>query len=826
MKKIIFSTESIAILIIINILTITVAFKPDFLQTLETNSYDFSLNKNRTLTNTHERIAIITIDKKSSEKLGQWPWERSVIADMLDKLTSAKAKVIGLQFSLAGKRTNQNQEEFNKLKRYIESSKGIKRKQSSELKKLLARAEQELDTDAKLAKSILNAPNLILTMQPQMANSNKMTSQPNYLYKSRIKGIKSQQTKEGVIEIPGILYPLELFSKNAGGIGHSDFIIDQDNAVRSQLLVLKYEDNFLPSFSLLLAARSQGIPASSIRITDKGIKLGKRNITTNIEKQFYSAFFPQDNNQTTYNSYSFIDVLNGDIELSKFRNKTVIIGFSDVSTSNKYATTTDKMAEPFITANFINGLIDQNYYSQPSWSKNLEVIVFISVLIYLFLVIPRFSSTITAFISLFFITVLIAINQYFLIVEHIWLQLINTIFVLFVGHILYATYHFLSSGKRQFLADSSESIRMLVTTLQAQGQIDMAMDKLRSIPKTDASVLGLAYDIAQDYESKRKFGKAISVYDFILAHDKKFRDTAERKQRAENVDNAVLLHSSSIVSNIIDTMPKLGHYEVEKEIGRGAMGVVYLARDSKINRTVAVKTLSLGEEFEGEDLKNVTKRFFKEAEIAGKLNHPNIVTVYDAGQEHDLTYMAMEFIDGYDLTHYIREKKKPKVDWVLDIIWHVAGALDSAHEVGIIHRDIKPANIMYSEENDTIKITDFGIARVTDSSTTKTGTALGTPSYMSPEQISGEKVTGSSDFFSLGVTMYELLTGELPFQGDSLPAMIYQITSKRHKNINQLRKNLPTCVKTIVDKMLQKDVKKRYQDGLSIQEAIERCMKR
>lgn len=825
MKKIIFSTESIVILIIINILTITTAFKPDFLQSLETNNYDFSVNKNRTLTNTHNRIAIINIDKKSAEKLGQWPWQRSVIADMLDKLTSAKTKTIGLQFPLIGERSHKNQTEFNKLKNYVENSKALKRKQARKLKKLLRRAEQELDTDGQLAKGIFKAPNLILTMQPQSSPSYNTMSPPNFLNKSRIKGKKSKQATLEIKTVPDILFPLESFAKNARAVGHDNFITDHDGAIRSQALILKYKDIYIPSFSLLLAARSQGIPASSIRITNSGIKLGKRNIKTNTQKQFYPTFLPQNINHSSFNNYSFIDVLNGDVALTKFRNKTVIIGLTDITSSNQYATATDKMSAPFISANIINGLIDQNYYSQPAWAKTFEVVIFISVLIYLFLVIPHFSTTLTALISLFLIAVLIAINQYFLIVEHVWVQIISATFVLLFGHILFSSYHLLSAGKRQFLADSSDSIRMLVTTLQAQGQIDMAMDKLRSIPKTDASVLGLAYEIAQDYESKRKFVKAISVYDFILGHDKKFKDTAERKKRAESIDGAVLLHSSSIITDVIDTMPKLGHYEVKKEIGRGAMGVVYLGHDSKIDRTVAIKTLALSEEFAGDDLKDVTKRFFKEAQVAGKLNHPNIVTVYDAGQEHDLTYMAMEYLDGHDLSHYIQGKKKPKVDWVLDIIWHIAGALDYAHGEGIIHRDVKPANIMHSKDG-TVKIMDFGIARVTDSSTTKTGTALGTPSYMSPEQISGEKVKGSSDFFSLGVTMYELLTGELPFKGDSLPAMIFQITTKRHPSITSLRKRLPSCVKTIVDKLLQKDPKKRYPDGASIQEAIERCMKK
>ena len=827
MKKNIFSTESIVILIIINILVISAAFKPDFLQSLETMTYDFSMNKNRQLTNTSNRIAIITIDKKSTIKLGQWPWERSVIADMLDILTNAKAKTIGLQFPLISERNNYKRDNFNKLKNYVESTKGLKSKQAKKLKILVRNAEKELDTDGLLSKSISKAPNLILTMNPQSASNHSVEDiiRPSIINKIRLKGKKSIQATSSINSFPSILFPLNSFAENARGIGHSDFIYDHKGMVRSQSLILKYNKNYFSSFSLLLAARSQGIPTSSIRITKSGVKLGERNIKTNSEKQFYPVFLPQNSEQTSYNHYSFYNVLNGNVPPEKFRNKTVIIGLSDISSSNKYTTSSDTMSAPFITANIVNSLIDQNYYTKPEWAKTFEVIVFIVVLLYLFLAVPHFSTTITAFVNLFLITVLIAINQYFLIVEHVWIQIAATIFVLFFGHILFASYHYLSSGKRKFLAESADSIRMLVTALQSQGQIDMAMDKLRSIPKTDASVLGLAYEIAQDYESKRQYGKAISTYEYILNHDKNFRDTAKRKERAENIDGAALLHSNSIITDVIDTMPKLGHYEVEKEIGRGAMGVVYLGRDSKIDRTVAIKTLALSEEFGGNELKDVTKRFFNEAQVAGKLNHPNIVTVYDAGQEHDLTYMAMEYLDGHDLTHYIEGKKKPKVDWVLDIIWHIAGALDYAHDAGIIHRDVKPANIMYSKVG-TVKIMDFGIARVIDSSTTKTGTALGTPSYMSPEQISGEKVKGSSDFFSLGVTMYELLTGELPFKGDSLPAMIFQITTKRQPSITTLRKKLPTCVKTIVDKLLQKDPKKRYPDGVSIQEAIERCMKK
>ena len=210
--------------------------------------------------------------------------------------------------------------------------------------------------------------------------------------------------------------------------------------------------------------------------------------------------------------------------------------------------------------------------------------------------------------------------------------------------------------------------------------------------------------------------------------------------------------------------PMLGRYEVEKELGKGAMGVVYLGKDPKIGRVVAIKTMALSQEFEADELKDVKERFFREAETAGRLTHPNIVTIYDAGEEHDLAYIAMEFLKGKDLTPYIKPDTLLPLDKVLSIVARVADALAYAHKNNVVHRDIKPANIMYDLEGDSVKVTDFGIARITDSSKTKTGMVLGTPSYMSPEQLAGKKIEGRSDLFSLGVTLYQLSCGKLPFR--------------------------------------------------------------
>jgi len=269
--------------------------------------------------------------------------------------------------------------------------------------------------------------------------------------------------------------------------------------------------------------------------------------------------------------------------------------------------------------------------------------------------------------------------------------------------------------------------------------------------------------------------------------------------------------------------PMLGRYEIEKELGKGAMGVVYYGKDPKIGRVVAIKTMALAQEFEADELQDVKDRFFREAETAGRLNHPNIVSIYDAGEEHDLAYIAMEFLKGKDLVPFTKPDALLPLPKVMSIIARVAEALDYAHRQNVVHRDIKPANIMYDPETDTPKVTDFGIARITDSSKTKTGMVLGTPSYMSPEQLAGRKIEGHSDLFSLGVSLYQLACGKLPFEGDSMAQLMYRIANEPHTDILTIRADLPPCLAAIINRSLAKQVEDRYASGTEMAEALRQC---
>jgi serine/threonine-protein kinase len=256
----------------------------------------------------------------------------------------------------------------------------------------------------------------------------------------------------------------------------------------------------------------------------------------------------------------------------------------------------------------------------------------------------------------------------------------------------------------------------------------------------------------------------------------------------------------------------LGRYEISKELGKGAMGIVYLGKDPKINREVAIKTLRFEDEFDAEDQKIMKERFFREAESAGRLVHPNIVTIYDAGDDGDISYIAMELLSGTDLKDFSAKSKLLPTNEVIEIIAKVADALDYAHSEGVVHRDIKPANIMRLIDG-KIKVADFGIARITSQSKTATGTVMGTPSYMAPEQLAGKKVDGRADLFSLGVTLYELLTGEKPFTGDSVATLMFRIANEPHPAITSARADLPPAVQAVIDKALQKDPEKRFARG-------------
>ena len=265
---------------------------------------------------------------------------------------------------------------------------------------------------------------------------------------------------------------------------------------------------------------------------------------------------------------------------------------------------------------------------------------------------------------------------------------------------------------------------------------------------------------------------------------------------------------------------RLGRYEILHQLGKGAMGVVYRARDPMINREVALKTIPLAAEFEGDELEQARAKFFREAETAGRLSHPHIVTIYDAGEYDGTAYIAMELLRGAHLVEHTDPARLLPPAIAIELVARLAGALHYAHEQSVVHRDIKPANIMFDAPSGELKITDFGIARLTDSGRTRTGVVLGTPSFMSPEQLQGRAVTGRSDLFSLAVTLFQMLAGQLPFRADSMPALMFRIAPDPHPPIRTLRPGLSPGLDEFFDRALAKDPAERFESGAALQQAL------
>ncbi|MDX1387725.1 MAG: serine/threonine-protein kinase [Acidobacteriota bacterium] len=271
---------------------------------------------------------------------------------------------------------------------------------------------------------------------------------------------------------------------------------------------------------------------------------------------------------------------------------------------------------------------------------------------------------------------------------------------------------------------------------------------------------------------------------------------------------------------------KIGRYEIESEIGRGAMGIVYLARDTRLDRRVALKTYALPSGLTAEQEREFQERFEREARAAAALSHPGIVTVYDVDRdgERGTPYITMEYVEGESLDDLLARRESLDPDEACSIASQVADALHTAHTAGIVHRDVKPGNILIRAGDGRVKLADFGVARLRESELTRSGAAVGSPGYMSPEQIRGEPVDGRADLFSLGVILYRMLSGRAPFEGDDLPALVYSIAHQTPVPITRRVSGLPCGLGGFIDRALAKTPGDRFADGHAFREALSLAM--
>jgi CHASE2 domain-containing sensor protein/tRNA A-37 threonylcarbamoyl transferase component Bud32 len=616
------------------------------------------------------------------------------------------------------------------------------------------------------------------------------------------------------------------------GLGFNEFWPDADGVVRHASLVLNADGKYLPSLALAALAINAGQSNNNIvAASPSALLLNNRIINTGAGFEILNRYYASSTNSPAFTTILAADVLNDKIDPGTFRDKLVLIGETAEAAMTDLSTPVNgRTSQLALVATSLSNLLDGSYLLRPDWLPLAETIALFVFVALLALTLPVLTTFSTILLSFILGLLIVSIEAWILLTESTWIQLtviaLMTIVTIWTLHIWHLVTHRPAQVATQAFRRASAANRTHKPSAKrySQSEMDLEFSLLREKAPT-AETKEKMYDLAQQNLRQKEFARAERVLTHIHELEPGYRDVqkildklgASRKQTPQKRKAA----------NLGDGPDRrtLGRYEIDRVLGRGAMATVYLGRDPKINRKVAIKTIALAKEFDDAQLADARLQFRREAESAGRLNHPNIIAIYDAGEDAEISYLAMEYFEGVSLVTHVKPGKLLPAKWVLELGARAAEALNYAHRQNVVHRDVKPANLMYNAATDALKLTDFGIARLTDNSRTKTGIILGTPSYMAPEQLTASGVTGKSDLYSLGVTIYQLIAGRAPFQADSIPKLMNKIMHEPHQPLCEIRNDVPACVDMIVNKSMAKNAADRFSNGQAMAMALRDCAK-
>ena len=780
-----------------------------------------------------QEIAIVGIDDASIASLGPWPWSRDLHAQAIDALAASGAKTIVYLPLFAQPHHDRALKNVRALQAALRSMAG-EQPGVIDAQRLASEAETALDTDRSLAGSVQKAGTVVLASQ--YLTTGAPTPLPPYVQQPTLPDPGSH-----ALAVQSALHPFALVGSAAAATGHVVMLPDADKRVRQTPLLLRYEDRGIPSVALLAAKASLQLQPGDIAIRQgdpTGIRLGSLEVPTDAQAVMSPRMHVRADGTSAFPVTSFASVLAGKAAPQQFKDKIVLVGETNSGLAQRLSAPNGQDVYPVEwLAHTLSSIRQGSGIVKPAWAAYAAWVFALCAVLYCALIAPRLTNTVAVAGATALALALPGVEWGLLRYQGQWISLVSAALAVAGGLAGLLGYRALAPALhvRPSPSTDTEGDRMMGLALHGQGQLDLALERLLKVAPSDALMDNL-YHLAQDFERKGRFNEAKAAYKKILRYNSSFKDTVQRLQRARTLSrgqahephapNAADLRLSNKHAGAASAqlaVSTLGRYHIENELGKGAMGVVYQGRDPTIGRVVAIKTLALSHEFDGDALVEARERFFREAETAGRLQHPCIVTIFDAGEERGLAYIAMEFLQGTDLTHASNPQQLLPVATVVSIAARVALALDYAHQHNVVHRDIKPANIMYDRATDSVKVTDFGIARITDSSKTRTGLVLGTPSFMSPEQLSGKRIDGRSDLYSLGVMVFQLLAGSLPLRGDSMMDLMRKITSETPPDVRQLRPEVPAGLAEVVAFSLRKRPEDRYQTGQQFALALQRA---
>lgn len=780
-------------------------------------------------------VVLVKIDGRAMSSYGEWPWNRDLIADLLAATASGEPKAIAVDIDLP-------QDPFQDSAGYTDT----------------------------LAGQLTWITNAVLPYDIALATyRNKRTDNPKYLFNNSVTvddplGVMNEKSS---LVARKVFLPAEKLLASYPRLGFDYHEPDEDRELRRQPMFLYYDGYYYPSLSLMTAAVYLGLKPEQIKIEEgREIVLGgNRKVPIDEQGRFYINF-PKGSGFTTY---SAADILGSGFDYSRLKNKVVLIGLDELNAYDIFDTPVKSEATAlYVKASIIENIINDNIIDDDGTSAGFDMLLLFVLGGICAALLPRLTLVHRMILLLGLLILLANVNYFMLssfrtITETIYIALELVLFAL-ASPLLDSQ---LLMGE---LKASSETPRRKTPKAESK-VIDSGKIRVRELKASDQdpeeiSTSAIGYDeepavvdhqaISLDepsHEDASTMASSVSeaTKSFEHAEPAPVPEKSESQGPGPQIISADSLSDSDGMPEVVPTeaedinladdsqgtritadladIKNLGRYQISGVLGKGAMGLVYKGIDPAINRPVALKTIRLDFVNDPEELAELKERLHREAQAAGKLSHPNIVTIYDVGSQGQLQYIAMECLEGRTLEDMIKKKVKFNYRIIAQIIIQICNALDYAHEQGIVHRDVKPANIMVLTDY-RVKVMDFGIARIDSNSMTKTGIAMGTPNYISPEQLKGLQPDRRADIFSLGVVMYEMLLGKRPFKGENITSLMYAIMHHEPEKPSTINPQVPLMFDRILERALKKNPGERFQKAseiaIALQDFVESFVKR
>ncbi len=761
------------------------------------------------------KVVMVSIDAKAQDEFGQWPWNRDRLADLAAATAAGEPKVLVL-----------NTELFEDA------------------------AQDTAGYTEVLAGQLSWIKNTVLPYDIALATyRTSLTSNPKYLFNNAmvIDNPIGLMAENSSLLARKVFLPAEKLLATRSYLGFNYESPDDDRTLRRTPLIVNYEGFYYPSMALVATGLFLNVPPEMITVHEgESIELGAaRTIPIDERSNLFLTF--ADGNPFT--QYSAADVLSDTFDRSRFKDRLVFISVDDPSREERFRTpVSEQIQASVVKATAIANIVDQRFTIERTGTPMIDMLVLFGLGGLCAFILPRVSLLYRLVILAGGLVVLANVNYLLLTSANV---LFNSVYLGLQLILFMVASPLLDSvwiaGETPARRPTSKKPSRMVETRDTVSHGDSG--RVRVIESGSSDPLNVATSAVDfgdkqssydDYQMLQLDGSgdkpslsdsqrhgatsAAAMHDDTppgLRDSDKIGTSSDQIRIPESVDGLSESGGVERSGNMTDSqkvelqhrapdVKNLGRYQVTGILGKGAMGLVYKGIDPAINRPVALKTIRLDFVNDPEEMTELKERLHREAQAAGKLSHPNIVTVYDVGSEGPLQYIAMEYLEGVTLEDLIKKKTRFNYRIIAQIIMQICNALDYAHEQGIVHRDIKPANIMILSDY-RVKVMDYGIARIDSNSMTKTGIAMGTPNYISPEQLKGMAIDRRADLFSLGVVIYEMLLGRRPFKGENITSLIYSIMNHEPQKPSDVNPHVPLLFDHIIAKALKKDPVARYQ---------------